>query len=185
MNTEAPVIHHGLDGVVVDTTAISKVMPEINSLVYRGYPVQELAERCTFEEVAWLIWHGELPSKQELADFMEHARRQRGISQDLVAVIQKIPRTAHPMDVLRTAVSFLGTEDTELNKTDAATNLKRSISMTAKIPTMIAAFYRFRKGQDFIPPREDLRFVDNFFNMVFGKVPAPEVVKAFEVSMIL
>jgi len=179
------IIHHGLDGVVVDTTSVSKVMPEINSLVYRGYPVQELAEHCSFEEVAWLVWHGELPNAKELADFMAAGRAQRTISRELVEVIQKSPRTAHPMDVLRTAVSFLGSEDVELDKTHAATNLKRSVSMMAKIPTMIAAFYRHRKGQEFIPARADLGFVENFFHMVFGKVPAPEVVKAFEVSLIL
>jgi len=178
-------IHHGLDGVVVDTTRISKVMPEINSLVYRGYPVQELAEYCSFEEVAWLIWHGELPNAQQLDEFQKSERSQRNISKDLLTVIQKSPRTAHPMDVLRTGVSFLGMEDTELNKTDAATNLKRSIAMLAKIPTMVAAFYRFRKGQEFIPPRKDISFAENFFHMVFGKVPAPEVIHAFEVSMIL
>ncbi len=180
------IIHQGLDGVVVDTTSVSKVMPEINSLVYRGYPVQELAEHCSFEEVAWLIWHGELPSGKQLADFMAAGRGQRELSRELLAVIQSSPRTAHPMDVLRTAVSFLGTEDAELDKkNDAATNLKRSISMMAKIPTMVAAFYRARKGQECIPPRNELGFVENFFHMIFGKVPAPEVIKAFEVSMIL
>ncbi|MEY4918034.1 MAG: hypothetical protein RL616_1947 [Verrucomicrobiota bacterium] len=178
-------IHRGLDGVVVDTTRISKVMPEINSLVYAGYPVQELCENCHFEEVAWLMWRGELPTAKELTDFMALGRGQRDISKDLLFVIQKSPRTAHPMDVLRTAVSFLGTEDKEMDKTDAATNLKRSISMMAKIPTMIAAFYRLRKGQDFIPPRNDLGFVENFFHMIFGKVPALEVIHAFEVSLIL
>ena len=179
-------IHHGLDGVVVDTTAISKVMPEINSLVYRGYPVQELAEHCRFEEVAWLIWNGELPDAKQLAEFQALERSQRDISQDLLAVIQKTPRAAHPMDALRTAVSFLGTEDAELEKKhDAATNLKRSVAMLAKIPTMVAAFYRLRKGQEVIPPRKDLGFAENFFHMVFGKVPAPEVVKAFDVSLIL
>ena len=179
-------IHHGLDGVVVDTTAVSKVMPEINSLVYRGYPVQELAENCRFEEVAWLIWHGELPNAAQLAEFQKSERSQRDISKDLLAVIQKSPRTAHPMDVLRTAVSFLGMEDLELSqKNDAATNLKRSVAMLAKIPTMVAAFYRFRKGQEFIPPRKDIGFAENFFHMVFGKVPAPEVVKAFDVSLVL
>ena len=185
MSADDSNIHRGLDGVVVDTTSISKVMPEINSLVYAGYPVQELCEHCQFEEVAWLMWHGELPTSQQLADFMATGRARREISQDLLAVSQKTPRTAHPMDALRTAVSFLGTEDTGLAKSDAATNLDRSISMMAKIPTMIAAFYRSRKGQDFIPPRSDLGFIENFFHMVFGRVPAPEVVKAFEVSLIL
>jgi 2-methylcitrate synthase len=90
------------------------------------------------------------------------------------------------MDALRTAVSFLGTEDAELEqKHDAATNLKRSVAMLAKIPTMVAAFYRARKGQEFIPPLKDIGFAENFFHMVFGKVPAPEVVKAFDVSLIL
>jgi len=185
MTNETEVIHHGLDGVVVDTTSISKVMPEINSLVYRGYPVQELAEHCSFEEVAWLIWHGELPNSKELAEFLVAGRSQRALSHNLLTVIQNIPRSAHPMDVLRTAVSFLGTEDAELSKSAAATHFKRSSSMMAKIPTMIAAFYRFRKGQEFIPPRSDLGLVENFFHMIFGQVPAAEVVKAFEVSMIL
>jgi 2-methylcitrate synthase len=185
MSDETEIIHHGLDGVVVDTTAISKVMPEINSLVYRGYPVQELAEHCNFEEVAWLIWRGELPSATELAGFMEHGRGLRDLSPELLSAIRSSPRRAHPMDVLRTAVSFLGSEDPDLNQSDPATNLRRSIDLLAKIPTMIAAFYRFRKGQDFIPPRSDLGFAANFFNMIFGKVPPPEILKAFEVSLIL
>jgi 2-methylcitrate synthase len=179
------VIHYGLDGVVVDTSSISKVMPEINSLVYRGYPVQQLAEHCSFEEVAWLIWKGELPTSEQLAAFMESGRGRRDLSNELLSVIQKSPRTAHPMDVLRTAVSFLGMEDGEMATTDEATNRKRSVSLMAKIPTMLAAFYRFRKGQEFIPPRRDLGFVENFFHMVFGNVPAPEVAKAFEVSLVL
>jgi len=185
MSADDANIHRGLDGVVVDTTSISKVMPEINSLVYAGYPVQELCEHCRFEEVAWLMWHLELPNAQQLAEFMADGRTRRDLSRDLLSVIQKTPRAAHPMDALRTAVSFLGSEDTGLAKNDATANLDRSINMMAKIPTMIAAFYRFRKGQDFIPPRRDLGFVENFFHMVFGKVPAPEVVKAFEVSLIL
>jgi len=178
-------IHHGLDGVVVDTTAISNVIPQINSLVYRGYPVQELAEHCSFEEVAWLIWHGELPDAKQLAEAQAHGRSLRELSPELVAVIQKSPRTAHPMDVVRTAVSFLGSEDPGLSKSDPETNLRRSVNLLAKIPTIIAAFYRFRKGQEFIPPRSDFGFAANFFHMIFGKVPAPEVLKAFEVSLIL
>jgi len=105
----------------VDTSSISKVMPEINSLVYRGYPVQELAEHCHFEEVAWLIWKGELPGSKELSHFASTLRGQYGISNDLLSVIQKSPKTAHPMDVVRTAISFLATEDTEMDKMDAAT----------------------------------------------------------------
>ncbi|HEY1787368.1 MAG TPA: bifunctional 2-methylcitrate synthase/citrate synthase [Verrucomicrobiae bacterium] len=179
------IIHRGLDGVIVDTTRISKVMPEINALVYSGYPVQDLAENCRFEEVAWLVWHGALPSAKELAAFEADERSRRNISAPLLEVIRKCPRTAHPMDVLRTAVSFFGMEDASPDKSDAPTNLNRSIDLLAKIPTMIGAFYRYRKGQEFIPPRNDLSMAENFFHVCHGRVPAPEVVRAFDVSLTL
>jgi 2-methylcitrate synthase len=178
-------IHRGLEGVVVDTTRISKVMPEINALVYFGYPVQDLAEHCCFEEVAWLIWHGELPNARDLAGLQTAERSRRHISPVLLDVIRKSPRTAHPMDVLRTGVSFLGMEDATPEKEDAATNLSRSIDLMAKIPTMLGAFYRFRKGQEFVPPRPDLSMAENFFHVCHGRVPAPEVVRAFDVSLVL
>src|SRR5208337_2469547 len=126
---DEPTIHRGLDGVVVDSTRISKVMPEINSLVYFGYPVQDLAEHCNFEEVAWLLWHGELPNAEQLAAFQADGRSRRQLSPELLAVIQKTPRKAHPMDLLRTAVSFFGMEDPAPEKDDAAANLDRSISL--------------------------------------------------------
>jgi len=185
MSDETEIIHQGLDGVVVDTTRISKVLPEINSLVYRGYPVQELAERCSFEEVAWLIWHGELPNASELKSFQTDERSRRDLSPAVLDVIRKCPRSAHPMDVLRTAVSFLGTEDHAPEKTDGAANLNRALDLLAKIPTMMGAFYRLRKGKEFIAPRGDLNIAENFFHVCFGKVPAPEVVRAFEVSLVL
>ncbi|HEY0548869.1 MAG TPA: bifunctional 2-methylcitrate synthase/citrate synthase [Verrucomicrobiae bacterium] len=185
MSAEESNIHRGLEGVVVDTTRISKVMPEINALVYYGYPVQELAEQCSFEEVAWLIWHGELPSAKELAEFQTEERRQRELSENLLSLLQRCPKQAHPMDVLRTGVSFLGMEDAEPEKQEAATNLKRSVGLLAKIPTMVAAFYRLRKGLEVIAPRQDLGFSENFFHMSLGRVPAPEVVKAFDASLVL
>jgi 2-methylcitrate synthase len=178
-------IHRGLDGVVVDTTRISKVMPEINSLVYFGYPVQDLAEHCNFEEVAWLLWHGELPTRAQLEAFQTEGRARRQISPELLEVLHKAPRTAHPMDVLRTGVSFLGMEDAAPEKEDAATNLDRSISLMARIPIILGTFYRLRKGLEVIPPRRDLTFAQNFFHICLGKVPPPEVVRAFEVSLIL
>ena len=185
MRGDDTTIHRGLEGVLVDTTRISKVMPEINALVYHGYPVQELAEHCRFEEVAWLIWHGELPNAQQFAAFQNEERSQRDLSADLLTVLRLCPKHAHPMDVLRTGVSFLGMEDLEQDKQDAATNLKRSVGLLAKIPTMTAAFYRLRKGQEPILPRPDLGFAENFFHMVFGSVSAPEVVRAFDVSLVL
>ena len=185
MATDETNIHRGLEGVIVDATRISKVMPEINALVYFGYPVQELAEECRFEEVAWLLWHGELPDARQLAGFEADERTRRDLSSDLLAVLRKFPRTAHPMDALRTAVSFLGMEDAEPEKEDAATNRRRATDLLAKIPTMLGAFYRFRQGLEFIPPRRDLSMAENFFHVCLGRVPAPEVVRAFEVSLVL
>src|SRR5437868_6029281 len=98
-------IAKGLDGIVVDSTAVSQVVSETSSLVYRGYPVDELAERCTFEEVAYLLWYGELPNVEQLADFSSKTREVRPISDELLAAIRRFPKTAHPMDVVRTGVS--------------------------------------------------------------------------------
>ena len=170
------VIHSGLEGVVVDSTRISSVVAESNTLVYYGYPVPELADECNFEEVAWLLWHGELPGAHELAMFQADGRSRRNLSKDLIEVIRRAPRTAHPMDLLRTAVSFLGMEDTMPERQDAAANLDRSISLMAKIPIMLGTFYRVRKGLEIIAPRSDLGFAQNFFYICLGKVPPPEVV---------
>ena len=181
----AGTIYKGLDGVVVDDTAVSKVMPETNSLTYRGYPVQDLAALCTFEEVAYLLWHGELPSRKQLAAFRRDERKRREISADHIAVIKRFPKTAHPMDTIRTAVSYLGTTEVAWGGDKREKDLRRSIDLLAKIPTMIATDYRFRMGKRRIAPRTDLSIAENFFHMCFGAVPPPEVIKAFDVSLIL
>jgi 2-methylcitrate synthase len=103
-----PDIHKGLAGVVVDTTSVSKVNPETNSLLYRGYPVQELAARCSFEEVAYLLWHGELPTSDQLSEFEILERSLRPLDPRTRRIIDELPLTAHPMDVVRTAVSVIG-----------------------------------------------------------------------------
>lgn len=175
----------GLAGVVTDETTISKVMPEINSLVYRGYKVQDLAETCSFEEVAYLMTHTDLPNSSELQAFATQEKSYRNLSETLLEVISKFPKTAHPMDTLRTVVSFIGMEDERIWDDSPETNMDKFISLLAKIPTAIAAAYRHSKGEDFIAPDMELSISENFFHMCFGKVPAKEVVKAFDVSLIL
>ncbi len=178
-------IRKGLVGVHADVTAVSKVMEESNSLTYRGYAVQDLAEHCSFEEVAYLLWHGELPDRRQLAAFQKDERAERRISPRLKRVIAEFPRRAHPMDAIRTAVSFMGMEDPEVADVSEAATRRKALRLLAKIPTAIAAFHRIRQGKRTTSPREDLGFAENFFHMVFGRVPAPEVVKAFDVSLIL
>ena len=185
MSEKTVEVKKGLVGVVVDTTTVSKVMPEINALVYRGYPVQQLAEHCRFEEVAHLLWNGELPEKAQLISFEKKERDYRSISDDLLAVIRRFPRNAHPMDALQSAVSFLGMEDDRLWENSSRINQDKAIGLLARIPTIIAAYYRFRKGKEFIPPRKDLDISKNFFHMCFGEIPTEEVLKAFDVSLIL
>ncbi|MDA1325809.1 MAG: bifunctional 2-methylcitrate synthase/citrate synthase [Proteobacteria bacterium] len=178
-------IFKGLDGVTVDETAISKVMPETNSLTYRGYAVQDLCAACSFEEVAYLLWNGELPDKKQLAAFKRDERKRRELSKDHMAVIRKFPKSAHPMDTIRTSVSYLGTTEVAWGGEPPANDRRRAMDLLAKIPTMIAADYRLRKGKRVIAPRGDLSISENFLNMCFGSVPPREVVRAFDISLIL
>ena len=178
-------IYKGLDGVVVDETAISQVMPKTNSLTYRGYAVQELCERCCFEEVAYLLWHGELPTRYQLSNFKKNERRRRKISRNHLAVIQRFPKRAHPMDTIRTSVSYLGTTEIAWGGEPAEADMERSMNLFSKIPTMIATDYRLRKGKRRIEPRSDLSYSENFLYMCFGRVPPKRVVKAFDISLIL
>jgi len=185
-----PDIRKGLNGVVADYTAVSKVNPETNSLLYRGYPVQELAEHCTFEEVAYLLWNGELPNEQELADFRGGCMANRDIDEELIQVINFLPKDCHPMDVLRTAVSYLGTHDPEKFTTDAAHLQSIGRQLLAKLPTIVATDIRRRQGKEYIAPSKEKGFSENFLWMVFGddeKSPAniASDIEAFEKTMIL
>ena len=175
----------GLEGSVIDTSSVSKVNPDTNSLIYRGYPVQDLAENCRFEEVAYLMYKGELPNRTQLSEFEALERSYRDISKDNLGVIKALPKKCHPMDSVRTGVSFLGCEDERIWDATPTTNYDKAVRLLAKIPTMVAADYRFKKGLDFIAPRKDMTLAENFFHMCFGKVPDAQVVKAFDVSLIL
>ena len=178
-------IKKGLLGIIVDETEISKVMPEINSLTYRGYAAQDLCARCDFEEVAYLILNKELPNKKQLKEFKKELSKEITLSKNLIDILKKIPKNSHPMDVARTAVSVMGLEDKETTDNSPEANLRKAIRIFAKTPTALAAFYRLRKGKKIITPKKILNFSENFFHMCFGKVPNQEIVKAFDVSLIL
>ena len=178
-------IKKGLLGIVVDETEVSKVMPEINSLTYRGYAAQDLCAKCKFEEVAYLILNGELPSGKQLKNFEKVERKERNLSKTLMESIKNFPKKSHPMDVARTAVSIMGLEDKETKDNSPEANLRKVMRIFAKTPVALAAFYRIRKGKKIIKPKSNLSFSENFFYMCFGKVPEKEIVKAFDVSLIL
>lgn len=186
-----PEIKKGLAGVTVDYTAVSKVNPETNSLLYRGYPVQELAATQPFEAVAYLLWNGELPTGEQLAELRALERAHRALEPDVKAVIDLVPLDAHPMDEVRTAVSLIGARDlagidSVLDASGSPEeNLARSVRLFAALPAIVAYGQRRRRGQDAVAPRDDLDYAANFLWMTFGEEADDVVVDAFNRSMIL
>ena len=137
------------------------------------------------EEVAYLILNGELPDNKQLKSFEKIERKERKLSKSLLDSIKNFPKKSHPMDVARTAVSIMGLEDKETKDNSPKANMRKVMRIFAKTPTALAAFYRLRKGKKIISPKSNLSFSENFFYMCFGKVPNKEIVKAFDVSLIL
>jgi citrate synthase len=198
MTATPPEINRGLAGVVADSSAVSVVDEDTGSLLYRGYPVPDLAATRSFEEVAYLIWHGELPDAAQLAQLVAAERARRQVPEQVARALAQLPLTCHPMDVLRTAVSYLGAEGTASTGQEAAPeeagaaqadddldDLDQSIDLWAKLPTVVAAEQRRRGGLEPIPPDPSLSFAENFFHMCSGTVPDPEIVRSFEISLIL
>ena len=178
-------IKKGLLGIVVDETTISQVVPELSALTYRGYTVQELCDKCDFEEVAYLVLNGELPNKNQLKKFIKQERSERKLSKQILADIKKMPKNAHPMDVIRTCVSLMALEDKDTKDNSPKANMRKAMRIFAKTPTAVAAYFRSRKGKKIINPSNKLSFSENFFKMMFNKVPDKDIVRAFDISLIL
>ena len=186
--TSAPEIRKGLNGVIADVSAISKVNPETNSLLYRGYPVPQLAATQPFEAVAHLLWSGELPSADELTALEERFHAHRTLDPAVKQALDSLPVTCHPMDSVRTAVSVLGARDPEAEDSSPAAERAKAERLTTQLPAVIAYEQRRRRAggpTQPIPPRDELDHAENFLWMTFGEVPAPEVADAFRVSLIL
>ncbi|SFV22676.1 bifunctional 2-methylcitrate synthase/citrate synthase [Micrococcus terreus] len=181
-------IKKGLAGVVVDYTAVSKVNPETNSLLYRGYPVQELAATQPFEAVAYLLWNGELPTQGQLAEYTAHERSHRALDPKVKDTLDALPVDCHPMDSVRTAVSILGAAHPQAEDSSPEAELEKARTLFAQLPAVVAYEQRRRTAggpTEPIEPREDLDYSQNFLWMTFGEEAAPEVVDAFRVSMVL
>ena len=179
----------GLEGVIASETAISNVEGKqgAGGLEYRGYQIEDLAENVSYLEAAYLLLHGELPTRPELSGFEGRIREASGLPAALEALLGQIPPGNHPMDVLRTSVSVLAHFDPEVNAspTDHAANVRKAERMLARMPTAVAARERITQGQAPIAPRDDLDFPANFLYMVHGKVPSEAMRKAFDLSLVL
>jgi citrate synthase len=175
----------GLEGVVAAETALSLVDGQESKLYYRGIQVHELVENSNFEEVAFLLWNGALPKAAELADFTKKLASQRVVRPEALDVLKKIPKTAHPMGVLRTVVSLLGLFDPSADGIDLENNRRKAFCLVGAFPTVIAAFHRIRQNQEPIAPNLSLSHAANFYYMMQGKQPVPEMEKALDAYLIL
>lgn len=181
MNT-TEVYSPGLEGVIAGETAISTVT---EGLRYRGYPVTELAEKSSFDEVAYLLLHGDLPTPRQLAEFQNRIAASRSIPEPLSKLLQAIPRATIPMDALRSAVSILAHFDPDVADDSRAANLRKAERLLGQIPVAVAAQYHASQGTPFIAPKVNLGHAASFLYMLRGKEPAPADVKALDVSLIL
>ena len=180
------VIAKGLEGIVANSTAISDVLGEDGVLIYAGYNINELAGKASYEEVVYLLWHGELPTATQLASLKEELASQRELPAGVVDFLKSAPKDSNPMDVIRTAVSMLGlTDKVPTGDIDPAANRRRAVSLTAKVGVIAAYFHRARTGKDLLPIRKDLGEAAHFLYLLNGEVPTEEAAKTLDVAYVL
>jgi citrate synthase len=179
------VVDRGLEGVVVGHTDLSNVEGQIGRLTYRGYDIDELAPNATFEEVAHLLLVGHLPNAKELKAFKDELASRRALPRQLIAAMQTVPKTAWPMDVMRTIVSGLALFVPVNNHGEHVSDVHSAIDLIAKMTTILAAWDRIRRGLEPIEPRTDLSHAANFLYMRTGKVPADIEEDAIDTYLVL
>jgi citrate synthase len=175
----------GLRNIEVADTKISSIDGENGKLIYRGYDILDLVNHSTFEETSYLLLFGELPDKTQLDEFSYKLKQSRKLPQLLITNLQNRPKTAHPMDVLQSAVPSLADFDENIYSDTKEDNIKRAISLISKIPSIVSAWNRIRNGLDIIEPDEELKHSANFLYMVFGRKPTFEEEKVFDICLIL
>ena len=179
-----PEIHRGLNGVYFDRSQVCSIDGRAGTLHYRGYSIHELAERSTFEETAYLLLCGEMPTRDDLDGFESELRAARPVP----APVLEIPRAmehAHPMDVLRTAVSAIAAFDPERNDVSPEAVARKGARVTSQAATLVAAHHAIREGRDPIAPSESLSHAANFLYMMTGEEPAPETARLMDVDFVL
>ena len=183
--SEKPAYSPGLEGVIAGESALSRIDTERNHLLICGYDLEDLTEGAVYEEVAYLLLHGELPTRAQLEEFEAALRAERTLPPQVVDLLRQAPADAHPMDLLRTAVSALGYFDMETRDNSPQANVRKALRLLAKIPLIIAAGHRFSQGLQPVAPHPSLGQAGNLLYMLRGSEPAPHEVRALDVSLIL
>jgi len=179
------IIAKGLEGIVANTTNLSDVLGNEGILIYAGYNINEIAGKATFEEVTYLLWHGELPNKKQLDVLTDKLRAARELPAQVVDFLKTAPKDAPPMDVIRTAVSMLGLYDETIKDESPAANYQRAVDITAKIGVIAAYFHRARKGLDLPPVRADLGEAAHFLYLITGTEPTEQAARTLDVAYVL
>ncbi|HEY7802146.1 MAG TPA: citrate/2-methylcitrate synthase [Dehalococcoidia bacterium] len=174
----------GLKGVVLDETRISLIDGDAGKLVYRGYNIHDLAQHATFEEVAYLLLYGELPDRKQLAGFNGQLKSARHIPESVIEIMERV-KAAHPMDVLRTAVSAVVALDENSHEATVEVGLPVGVKLLSQVATIVATMHRQRNGLEPVAPRDDLNHAANFLYMLFGKEPSREDAKIIDLDLIL
>lgn len=183
--TTEPRAAAGLEGVVVAESSISYVDGQAGHLVYRGYAVEDLARHSTFEETAKLLLDGRLPGRGELEAFGRGLAAERALDPRTLDAVRAFPADADPMAALRTGVSWLGMTDPDRGDGGPEATRRKAVRLIARLPTLVAAFHRARRGEDPLDPREDLGHAANFLYLLSGSEPDPEDARVMDVCLIL
>jgi citrate synthase len=175
----------GLQGVVAANSGICWIDGEAGVLAYRGIDIHELADKSTFEETAFLLWFGKLPSRRELDEFRQHLTQARSLDPKMIDLLRSFPRGATPMEVLRTAVSALSFYDPDENANDHDANVRKSFRLTSQIAMIVAAYDRLRKNKLPVEPDSSLSHAANFLWMLNGEKPSATATRSLDVALIL
>lgn len=175
----------GLEGVVVASSSLSLVEGTEGRLSYRGYSIDDLAQHATFEEIVYLLWYGELPTGDQLADLNARLVAQRALPGGALRLLRDLPKEGAPIDALRTIVSALAMWDSDAANLGHAAVLDKALVLTARLPTILAAYDRLRVGQEPLAPRSDLGHAANLLYMLTGHDPAPDAVSALESYLVM
>ena len=184
MTQEKAELHRGLREVYIDRTTSSFIDGKIGKLYYRGYNIDDLATNCSFEEVIYLVMIGELPTEKQLADFTAELKSYMEIPDPILDII-KATKDAHPMDVLRTAISAMAAFDPEVDDNSAEATLRKGTRLTAIAPTIVTAHARIREGKEPVSPDPKLSLAANFLYMLFGEVPDPRDASLIDKDFVL